>query len=159
MINCTKCGENKDECHFRPRPTLKRGYHSWCKECEYKQNRQRYIPKERVKNEINPDEVKLSAKKRMLKHRYSLEYNEYLRMYTNQNGKCFICGIKKELGSSKGLLVDHCHKTNKVRGLLCSNCNSGLGKFMDNTDILLNAINYLNKTIPPFEDGELRSPH
>jgi hypothetical protein len=149
MINCTKCGENKDECYFRPRPTLKRGFQSWCKECEYKQNRQRYIPKERIKNDINPDEVKLLAKKRMLKHRYSLGYDEYIRMYDKQNGKCLICGVKKELGSSKGLMIDHCHNTNEVRGLLCRNCNSGLGQFMDDTNILLNAIKYLNKTIPP----------
>lgn len=150
MINCTKCGENKEVCHFRPRPTLKRGYHSWCKECEYKQNRERflktYIPKERIKKDINPDEVKLSAKKRMLKHRYSLGYDKYIQMYENQNGECLICGTKQDLGGSTGLMIDHCHITNKVRGLLCRNCNSGLGLFKENSEILLKAFNYLNKS-------------
>jgi hypothetical protein len=146
MIKCSKCGEDKDVCEFRERPSLKRGYHSWCKECERKANRKRnaFKPKSiRVNKVKDPDNIKLSAKKRMLKHRYSLEYDEYMRMYESQNGECGICGDEKILGGHGGLLIDHCHENNNVRGLLCTNCNSGLGKFKDDITILSRAINYL----------------
>ena len=146
MINCTKCGEIKDESQFRPRPKLMRGYNSWCRECELNANRKRYVPKEKKeKKPIDETKVKFSAKKRMLKHRHSIDYDTYLKMYEDQKGKCKICGVDKELGGVSGLFVDHCHSTNKIRGLLCTNCNSGLGKFMDNIELLNNAINYIKQ--------------
>lgn len=47
------------------------------------------------------------------------------------------------------LFVDHCHDKKKVRGMLCNNCNTGLGYFKDDTTRLQRAIDYLNgKTIP-----------
>jgi len=147
MINCTKCGENKDTSCFRPRPSLKRGFHSWCVECEKESQRKRhklkYIPKPKIVKDTNPEVVKLDAKKRMLKHRYRLDYDDYLLMYEQQDGKCKICNTDKELGTVNGLLVDHCHTTNKVRGLLCNRCNSGLGHFEDNLELLNNAIEYI----------------
>jgi hypothetical protein len=151
MINCTKCGEYKDTNCFRPRRWLKRGFHSWCKDCEKVGNKLRYelnyIPKPKIVKEINPDEVKLEAKKRMLKYRYKLDYNNYLLLYEQQDRKCKICNVEKELGTVNGLLVDHCHTTNKVRGLLCSNCNSGLGKFMENYDIIIKASQYIKDNL------------
>ena len=61
-------------------------------------------------------------------------------MKTNQNNKCLICGNEQD---GKDLAIDHCHTTNKVRGLLCNSCNLGLGCFKDNLDILASAIKYL----------------
>mgnify|MGYP002345384244 CR=1 FL=1 len=59
---------------------------------------------------------------------------------------CPICFSEKpQINNRKYFLVDHCHKTNKVRGLLCYLCNSMLGKAKDNIDILNNAIKYLSK--------------
>jgi hypothetical protein len=146
MINCTKCGEIKDESSFRVRTNLKRGYQSWCKECENISNRKKYIPKPpKPKKEIDGDKVKLESKIRLLKYRYNLSYDDYLKFYEEQGGKCKICGESKELGTCKGLVIDHCHTTNKVRGLLCGNCNSGLGKFMDNVELLNNAVLYIKQ--------------
>jgi hypothetical protein len=146
MINCTKCGEDKDESNFRVRTNLKRGYHSWCRECENIENRKRYLPKpSRTKNVRSEDEVKVDSKKRMLKHRYSIDYDTYSQMYADQDGKCKICGDYKELGGHGGLLIDHCHITKEVRGLLCNKCNSGLGMFNDNEELLLRAINYIKR--------------
>lgn len=54
---------------------------------------------------------------------------------------CSICGCE-ELGS-KGLAIDHCHKTKKIRGMLCQNCNQALGKFKDNVLTMQKAIQYL----------------
>jgi hypothetical protein len=60
-------------------------------------------------------------------------------MEEKQEGKCLIC---KKTGK---LVVDHCHSTKKVRGLLCNNCNVGLGAFKDNCEFLSDAVIYLKK--------------
>lgn len=77
--------------------------------------------------------------------RFGLTAESYWDLYKKQNGKCFICGKK----SSRKLGVDHCHKTNKVRGLLCVSCNVGLGHFKDSTELLKKAIRYLKN--PPVD--------
>lgn len=66
-----------------------------------------------------------------------------------QSGVCAICkteGFKMLEGHYSGLNLDHCHNTGQVRGLLCHNCNRGLGLFKDNTDYLRSAISYLENT-------------
>jgi len=77
-------------------------------------------------------------------------------MYEEQDGKCFICKKK----SSKNLAVDHCHKTNNVRRLLCSECNTGLGLFYDDPKLLLKAAEYLQTDFVLPDDGEVSTvPH
>jgi len=66
---------------------------------------------------------------------------EFRMMLSNQNNSCCIC--EEVFIDDKSAHVDHCHKTNQVRGLLCSKCNHGLGLFKDDVGILKNAINYL----------------
>jgi hypothetical protein len=145
MINCTKCEKEKNECEFRVRTNLKRGYHSWCKECEKEANKTRYTPKPKKEPKIvNEDEVKLKAKIRMLKFRYGLTYEDYVKMYDDQDGKCKICEREYSLGGTNGLYVDHCHTTNIVRGLLCPICNTAIGWFKEDKKIFENAIKYLN---------------
>jgi hypothetical protein len=74
---------------------------------------------------------------------------DYLNLLESHNHVCAICK-KKSLKLSnnsktfKSLSVDHCHKTNKVRGLLCDHCNQGIGHFFDNIDLLQAAIDYLS---------------
>jgi hypothetical protein len=70
--------------------------------------------------------------------------SEYLNMWSKQEGKCAICGIPEHRCSKGKLFIDHNHVTNKVRGLLCSNCNSGIGFLKDNIGTLLKAIEYLS---------------
>ena len=61
-----------------------------------------------------------------------------------ENYSCMICGItEEELGRS--LDVDHCHSSGKVRGLLCRNCNSGIGMLKDDVEIIKSAMKYLEK--------------
>lgn len=65
-------------------------------------------------------------------------------MFKTQNGSCKICNThQSELKSI--LYVDHCHTTNKIRGLLCQHCNTLLGYAKDNVETLSLAIQYLNK--------------
>lgn len=73
-------------------------------------------------------------------YNYKLTPKEHTEILENQEDKCAICGC-----SDKKLVVDHCHTTGKVRGLLCDMCNSGLGFFKDNPESLYNAIQYLQK--------------
>ena len=65
-------------------------------------------------------------------------------MLEAQNGRCKICGTDTPMGTG-AFHVDHCHMTNKVRGLLCHKCNVGLGHFNDNISLLSTAILYLNE--------------
>lgn len=75
-----------------------------------------------------------------LKNSYGITTQTYLALVEQQKGRCKICG-KVPLK----LVVDHDHITGKVRSLLCYNCNTGLGQFEDNLDMLLKAVEYLKQ--------------
>ena len=79
---------------------------------------------------------------RKLIYKYGITYDDYMTLKREQNNECLICKIN-ENELTKILNVDHCHKTGKVRGLLCSNCNRALGYFKDNINNLKGAIKYL----------------
>lgn len=78
--------------------------------------------------------------------KYGISVEEYRELIAR--GKCEICG-ETEKAKNKVLAIDHCHKTNKVRGLLCSNCNNALGRVNDKIEILENMKNYLLKYARP----------
>jgi hypothetical protein len=75
-----------------------------------------------------------------------------IRWAESRARRCDICGElephKTKLGGRKSLAFDHCHKTNRQRGRLCSRCNTGLGFFCDDPGLLLNAMEYLRKHRP-----------
>ena len=79
--------------------------------------------------------------------RYGITLCDYRELNEKQDGLCAICGNKEttrhQNGDIKGLAVDHCHETGKVRGLLCYRCNTGIGKLMDDPKLLRKAANYL----------------
>ena len=74
---------------------------------------------------------------------YGIEPEEYLKMCEEQKGTCAICG--QEPSTQRGLHLDHCHKTGKVRGLLCHGCNVGIGSLREDPDILSKALDYLKE--------------
>jgi hypothetical protein len=74
---------------------------------------------------------------------YGLSVDEYAAILDSQSGGCGICGAKVPGGNSIFMHVDHCHATGKIRGLLCTNCNRGLGYFQDDIEVLAAAIRYL----------------
>lgn len=86
----------------------------------------------------NPEKVKESH----LKRNYNLTLKDVKLIIKKQNNICPIC--KKKL--DKGYVIDHCHKTTKVRGVLCRRCNTSLGLFKDSSVILKRAIGYLNRS-------------
>lgn len=84
-------------------------------------------------------------RKYQLRHKYGITEDDYERMMLEQDGKCAICNRTEPTGRWKRLAVDHCHKTGKVRGLLCDKCNRGMGLLEDSAQLLRNAANYLEK--------------
>lgn len=82
------------------------------------------------------------------KHADKKWLEKYEELRKTQESKCKICNKVTSLGTlsnSVKLHIDHCHKTGKLRGLLCGNCNVGLGHFKDNIQLLSNAIKYLEE--------------
>lgn len=86
-------------------------------------------------------------KHNQLRLKYGIGMTDYDRMLALQNGVCAICGGVNAPAAKRGLVpalhVDHTHKTGAVRGLLCEQCNRGLGMFRDDPERLRTAITYL----------------
>ena len=122
---CTTCNKVKEEKHF---PKGTRG--AVCKDCKNRHARRVYDPEKQ--------------REKLYMRRYGITIKDYDKMYEDQNGKCAIC--KKEKTIKNNFYVDHCHKTKKVRGLLCMRCNSGIGYFKDNTQLMKKAIEYLKES-------------
>lgn len=82
------------------------------------------------------------------KRKFGISSERYAEMFNLQNGLCAICNRPEtatRLGKVKALAVDHCHNTGTIRGLLCADCNTGIGKLKENIDIFQSAIQYLTK--------------
>ena len=94
----------------------------------------------RIGNRKDPAEL---ARYHRMKHLYGITRQEIECMLKESKNKCRICGISISISGENRLAIDHDHKTRKVRGLLCSLCNTGLGMFKDNPEILKSAIEYL----------------
>lgn len=87
--------------------------------------------------------------KSFIKRTYGITYKDYYKLLDDQGNKCAICnsvGVNNSRITSGKLFIDHCHATGKIRGLLCSKCNHGIGLLNDDVDLLHKAINYLNKS-------------
>lgn len=87
---------------------------------------------------------KRAHRDRRLRQQFGIGVEDYERLFKMQLGSCKICG-RKGTGQrgKKHLHVDHCHRTKKVRGLLCHGCNTGLGAFKDDPERLRKAAAYL----------------
>ena len=80
--------------------------------------------------------------------RFGLTPDQYKEMLDAQNGACAICckpekTVDPRNGRVKALAVDHNHANDEIRGLLCQNCNKGIGNLGDSVDILIAAAAYL----------------
>jgi len=120
---------------------------------EYCTNREKYDIKSRRVKHLDYELYSPEYHKTIwLKKKYGITLEDYNKMLESQNNVCMICGkneTHKHNISSKyvDLAVDHDHSTGKVRGLLCTYCNVGLGAFKDNKELLQKAIEYLNKSL------------
>ena len=108
---------------------------SHCTECR--------VAKRKVDRQIDPERFLNIERKSKFKRHYGISLEQYDEMLENQGGGCAICGTTKPSERTKYFAVDHCHSTSKVRGLLCSKCNRGLGLFNDKPERLKAAAKYL----------------
>jgi hypothetical protein len=94
----------------------------------------------------NPERSKYLIRKSHLKKKFGITVEEYDRMFAEQGRCCAICGGTKSFAKRDGHFhVDHCHKTGKIRGILCQACNVTLGKMDERPDLLRLAADYLEK--------------
>ena len=149
---CKDCGEefplNEENFRLLRQGVTKPIYDPYCKPCgkirrlatdkKYKQTR-KY--RKKYKERYADDATRKLMRKNHLKNKYGLTIEDYDTMMEEQGGACKICGSPP---NGKPLHVDHCHNEGHVRGLLCSNCNTGLGMFRDSVELMQNAIEYLN---------------
>lgn len=128
---CTKCKNIKPLTEYNKQTKSKDGLTYWCKCCISAAMKTRTRAKFKYNQEY------------YLKRNYNITQEQYNEILSSQGGVCKIC---KRTDISKALHVDHCHKTNKIRGLLCNTCNRGLGFFKDNLELLKEAINYVSSS-------------
>lgn len=128
MKVCSSCGVEKPLTDFYSN-THK---YTSCKHCKNE--------KSKAWAASNKHKVKEHRRKTRLKTIYGMSLEDYQTMFDAQEGKCALCGEKEE---KKSLAVDHCHITGKIRALLCTNCNTILGKAHDNSSLLIKMADYL----------------
>lgn len=168
--NCSRCKKSLPVEEFGTSEPLKCGYNSRCKKCDservkitienlsedkallrkqkarlcskknYYENRERYLQlaKERSKGNGNSS---------YYKKLYNMTLEEVQDMLSKQNNKCLICTVDLQSVGKYNTHVDHCHKTGKVRGILCRSCNLGIGHFKDNIETIKNAAKYLESCL------------
>lgn len=110
---CPRCGEIKAKEEFGGNRSAPDGLTGYCRPCHILASREN-----RIKNHG-------SERNYLLKYRYGITEDDFDEMLARQGGLCAICRVVP------GVFVDHCHATGRVRGVLCFNCNNGLGHFQD----------------------------
>lgn len=122
---CRYCNKEKDKNLFTKNKSYKDGYATICLQCakEYAANKRKDI------NFLISERAK----------KFNTTFDHIYKLYDSQK-ICQICG---NIDYRRMLNIDHCHKTGKVRGLLCDSCNKALGLFKDNVENLNKAIEYL----------------
>jgi hypothetical protein len=141
---CKVCGEEKDSSEFSISYTNKDRLRSDCKKCFCKYVKDKRGYKGRSKHLAYKIRTKDYSKDTYLIAKHNITLEQYKNLLTNQNNKCKICGA--EQGTlNKELFVDHDHETGKIRGLLCQNCNFGIGLLKDDISILEKALEYLKE--------------
>ena len=124
---CPACGESEISKFYVDKSG--RRTVAYCKECHKDRCKERWHARSWV------DRWSSRA------YKYGVTQQFLIDLYNKQEGKCALCG--DEPTTERGLHVDHCHATQKVRGLLCHGCNTGIGALKENIEIFSKAISYL----------------
>jgi hypothetical protein len=161
LKRCSKCKQEKSFSSFNKKKGGKFGLYCHCRECvkeiksskEYKEkvnklsrekpsNSVRKIREARRSKDYRSTKKGAEATLRYNIKKYGITVEKYNELFTAQNGNCYLCGRNQSEFKFR-LAVDHCHKTSKVRALLCSGCNTGLGNFKENIEVMKKAIQYI----------------
>lgn len=152
--NCTEVNPQPFE-NFYKNKTIKDGHSIHCKVCTAFFNKKTFRARRDEHNRKcaeyrkkialeNPEILRQRSIAAHLKSKFGLTIDQWNKMFEAQGGLCKICHVKQE-ELKRRFNVDHCHKTGKIRALLCINCNTLLGSAMESEEILKNAIVYLNE--------------
>lgn len=145
MKLCNKCGLHKpaDKKNF----TASDGYLcSPCNECRNTSRRER--------KRANPEKYKRGERLRSVKFEYGLDEKGLSALERKSQGRCEICATPFS-DLPRAADIDHCHTTQKVRGMLCSNCNTGIGLLKDDVQIMESAIRYIERSLFSKLEGEV----
>ena len=151
---CSGCKMNKSLDNFHKNKSCKDGYSCYCKPCSCKYQSEYYHLHKSTKlieqrKYRQTEKGKRNRKRAMWKCRgINISYERYLELLKEQNGRCAICKNPesfKLFGKIRSLVVDHNHNTKKIRGLLCSACNTAIGLLKEDRQLLLNVIKYIEK--------------
>ena len=140
---CTKCRQTKDETEFylakatRKDGSIREFRRSQCCACETARKREA------------DKRTKEQRREQSLLRKYGLDLTHIEALLQLQKGRCGICGATEPGGRYQRWNVDHCHDTGKVRGLLCWDCNVGIGKLKDDANLLRRAIQWLEQSEQP----------
>lgn len=163
MKTCPSCKQLLPLEDFYSNQSKKSGHSCYCKKCDrarinaaYLLNPENHRRSAKKRREKNPEKARQacrkwrknnrkasrgSAREQRLKRYYGISLEQYRAMLTSQKGVCSICGGVNPNGYR--LCIDHCHATGKIRGLLCSLCNTALGYLKDSPLLFRKAADYL----------------
>ena len=138
---CPRCKENKVLAEFYYTGGKPAGHCNTCRLAYLRQRRKE-----------NPARIREIERKSKLKAAYGITPEQYEQMLVAQGNSCAICKSTlpfsrayKNSGKTRRFVVDHCHVTGRVRGLLCNRCNRALGLIADNSTVLSQMLEYLRK--------------
>ncbi|HEX2737134.1 MAG TPA: endonuclease VII domain-containing protein [Acidimicrobiia bacterium] len=172
MKRCKKCGEVKPLADFYNETSGRDGKRATCKLCEsatrrrwYQANSERAIARSLQWQRDNPERYKAyqrayqrdtdKDREYHLQRKFGLTQAEYEQRLAAQEGGCAVCGDRP---GKTSLHVDHDHDSGAIRGLLCMRCNNALGLFREQTQLLENALRYVDGDLPPKTTrGELKT--
>jgi hypothetical protein len=148
---CSVCHREKALAHFSKNYGFKDGLLNRCNLCKsaaskvfYKNNKEKILAHVRAHARRNKDKVK----NRVLKKYFGITLSDYNSRLEKQANCCAICNEQETHKANNGnkirsLAVDHCHKTGKIRGLLCTKCNTAIGLLRDDVLIMGRAMEYI----------------
>ena len=137
MKKCPKCKTEKPLTEFWKNKAMTDGFQCWCKDCW------KVITTAR-RNGPNREVELRQRRNRHIVNKYGITIDEYESILNEQGGVCAICKQKNPT-KIREMALDHNHDTGQVRGILCENCNRGLGLFKENQEYLNSAIEYLGR--------------
>lgn len=166
MKVCNHCHIDKELSEFSLDTRRKDGYRGYCKECAKvwsipynkiaceKAKEYRRVHRAEIAEKMKDYYIAHRAERKehdtsmQLKRKYGISLEDYREFHKRQGGVCGICGMPEQTidprtNKTLNLPVDHDHETGIVRGLLCSNCNRGLGMYKNNPALLRKAADYL----------------
>lgn len=148
---CTHCKVIKPTNQFYRNARKKDGLSSDCRDCllAYSRSENAKAARQKRDKELPAQRKSDRTRRGHWGQRYGISTDEYWRMNADQCGLCAICGTQETGRSNNGgvrlLAVDHCHKTGKIRGLLCGKCNRIIGELGDDMSLFRRFVTYLSE--------------